>query len=219
MVQDSSPSKDTRTQLLNAAIDMFHEKGFQKTRVSDIVAAAQVAQGTFYLYFKSKDEIFLQIAADFKNRFAELIENSDQLLSGNSYPEVRENLLIFIRQMVQLYSENTKMARILFYENGQTDCQFRHIWQELYSSFIAMVKLHLENHRNSPFIVFEDAETEAAFLVGLLSRSLLYFIELKHDLDFDTLSRRMTDFILGGISKQGMNLTSDPAFENGEQPC
>ena len=86
MVQDSSPSKDTRTQLLNAAIDMFHEKGFQKTRVSDIVAAAQVAQGTFYLYFKSKDEIFLQIAADFKNRFAELIENSDQLLSGNSYP-------------------------------------------------------------------------------------------------------------------------------------
>ncbi len=219
MVQDSSPSKDTRSQLLNAAIDMFHEKGFQKTRVSDIVAAAQVAQGTFYLYFKSKDEIFLQIAADFKNRFAELIENSDQLLSGNSYPEVRENLLIFIRQMVQLYSENTKMARILFYENGQADCQFRHIWQELYSSFIAMVKLHLENHRNSPFIVFEDAETEAAFLVGLLSRSLLYFIELKHDLDFDTLSRRMTDFILGGISKQGMNLTSDPAFENGEQPC
>ena len=219
MVQDSSPSKDTRTQLLNAAIDMFHEKGFQKTRVSDIVAAAQVAQGTFYLYFKSKDEIFLQIAADFKNRFAELIENSDQLLSGNSYPEIRENLLIFIRQMVQLYSENTKMARILFYENGQADCQFRHIWQELYSSFIAMVKLHLENHRNSPFIVFEDAETEAAFLVGLLSRSLLYFIELKHDLDFDTLSRRMTDFILGGISKQGMNLTSDRAFENGEQPC
>ncbi len=195
-------TKDTRALLLNAAIDMFHEKGFQKTRVSDIVAAAQVAQGTFYLYFKSKDEIFLQIAADFKNRFAELIENSDQILSGESYSEIRGNLLIFIRQMVQLYSENTKLARILFYENGQSDCQFRHIWQELYSAFIDMVKRHLEHHRNSPFIVFEDAETEAAFLVGLLSRSLLYFIEFKQDIDFDTLSRRITDFVLGGLSKQ-----------------
>ncbi len=212
-------SKDTRTLLLNAAIDMFHEKGFQKTRVSDIVAAAQVAQGTFYLYFKSKDDIFLHIAADFKNHFAELIENSDQLLSGETYQEIRENLLVFIRQLVQLYSENTKMARILFYESGQVDCQFRHIWQELYSSFIEMVKRHLELHQNSPYIVFEDAATEAAFLVGLLSRSLLYFIEQKHDLDFDTLSRRITDFILGGISKQGMLPPSHIAFENETKPC
>ena len=203
MTKDSTTNKDTRSQLLNAAIDMFHEKGFQKTRVSDIVAAAQVAQGTFYLYFKSKDEIFLHIAADFKQRFTELIENSDQLLSGDSYQEARQNLLVFIRQMVELYAENTKMARILFYESGQSDCQFRHIWQELYSSFIDLVKRHLEAHRNSPFITFEDAETEAAFLVGLLSRSLFYFIEQKEHIDFDTLSRRMTDFILGGISKQG----------------
>ncbi|WP_155310683.1 TetR/AcrR family transcriptional regulator [Desulfosarcina ovata] len=61
--------RDTKTDLINVAIDISHAKGFQKTRVSDIVTAANVAQGTFYLYFKSKDDIFLNICTEFKFHF------------------------------------------------------------------------------------------------------------------------------------------------------
>ena len=43
--------------LLAAANDLFLEKGVAKTSIDDIVKRAQVAKGTFYLYFKDKGEL------------------------------------------------------------------------------------------------------------------------------------------------------------------
>jgi AcrR family transcriptional regulator len=49
-------------QILQAAIDVISEKGFQKTTISDIVRRANSAQGTFYLYFDSKNALIPAIA-------------------------------------------------------------------------------------------------------------------------------------------------------------
>ena len=46
-----------RTALLNSAFSLFSIKGLQKTSVSDIVEEAGVAKGTFYLYFRDKNDI------------------------------------------------------------------------------------------------------------------------------------------------------------------
>lgn len=49
--------------IILAAIDVFREKGVEKTKVSDIVKSAGIAQGTFYLYFPSKLSVMPAIAA------------------------------------------------------------------------------------------------------------------------------------------------------------
>lgn len=46
-----------RQELIDIAQRLFLEKGYEETPVSEIVRAANVAQGTFYYYFKSKDEV------------------------------------------------------------------------------------------------------------------------------------------------------------------
>jgi AcrR family transcriptional regulator len=51
----------TRTRLLAAAEEVFAEQGFFRASVSEITRRAGVAQGTFYLYFKSKEEIFREL--------------------------------------------------------------------------------------------------------------------------------------------------------------
>ena len=53
-VNDNKLSK--RNALLKTAFDLFAEKGFAKTTISDIVEKAGLAKGTFYLYFKDKLE-------------------------------------------------------------------------------------------------------------------------------------------------------------------
>ncbi len=50
-----------RAELVSAAATMFAKRGVAKTVVSDIVKAAGVAQGTFYLYFDSKDDAVLAV--------------------------------------------------------------------------------------------------------------------------------------------------------------
>src|SRR5260221_2893703 len=55
---------ERRTELLDAARHILAEKGLDATKVSDIVALAGVAQGTFYLYFPSKLSLVLALAQE-----------------------------------------------------------------------------------------------------------------------------------------------------------
>ncbi len=48
----------TERELLGAALEIIVKKGYYATTISDIVRAAGVTQGTFYLYFKNKADIF-----------------------------------------------------------------------------------------------------------------------------------------------------------------
>ncbi len=45
-------------ELLNAALDLFVERGFAATRLEDVAAKAGVSKGTLYLYFKNKEDLF-----------------------------------------------------------------------------------------------------------------------------------------------------------------
>lgn len=54
----------TRRRLLNAAEQEFGSKGYHGASVSSITQRADIAQGTFYLYFRSKEEMFLTLVRD-----------------------------------------------------------------------------------------------------------------------------------------------------------
>ncbi|WP_433716161.1 TetR/AcrR family transcriptional regulator [Nocardia sp. CA-084685] len=60
---------DRHRALLDAAARVFAERGYDKTTVADITAAAGVSRATMYVYFASKDEIFLALAAQVRDDF------------------------------------------------------------------------------------------------------------------------------------------------------
>ncbi len=64
---------DRRRSLLAAARRVFARKGYEAATVSEIVAEAGVAQGTFYLYFPSKRAAVEQLAEEFHRRLAEAV--------------------------------------------------------------------------------------------------------------------------------------------------
>ena len=57
MVQQADVAADRRKQILKAAVEVFAERGFHRTRVSDIAKRAGVAYGLIYHYFDSKDDV------------------------------------------------------------------------------------------------------------------------------------------------------------------
>ena len=56
--------KQKNTTLLQTSFELFTEKGFTKTTISDIVNRAGLAKGTFYLYFKDKYELRDRLVRD-----------------------------------------------------------------------------------------------------------------------------------------------------------
>ena len=67
----------TRRDLLGAALEVFGEKGYAMTTISDMVRAAGVTQGTFYLYFTNKADIFSELLNEYRTLMISGLLNTD----------------------------------------------------------------------------------------------------------------------------------------------
>jgi len=50
-------ASDIREKIIDASLEMFREKGFGETTINDIINKADISKGTFYYYFRSKDNL------------------------------------------------------------------------------------------------------------------------------------------------------------------
>lgn len=92
-----------RGELVAAARRMFAERGVTATSVADIVRAAGVAQGTFYLYFETKDDVVLAVVEDVAEQMLESISAS----LGHSGLSPVERLSSFNRVLSSLSQDST----------------------------------------------------------------------------------------------------------------
>ncbi len=112
---------DKRDRILDAAVRVFAKKGFHATRVSEVARAAGVADGTIYLYFKSKDELLVSLfehrverllaflekelprAASATEKLKRIIELQLGLLEGER--DLAEVVTVILRQSTKLMKE------------------------------------------------------------------------------------------------------------------
>ena len=79
-------STDKRDRIMRAAVKVFARNGFHATRVSEVAKAAGVADGTIYLYFKSKEELLVSL---FEDRVEKLLTFMRQTLPKDESPPRR----------------------------------------------------------------------------------------------------------------------------------
>ena len=106
-----SPSK-TREKIVSAAMELFAKKGFDKSTVDEIVAKAGVAKGTFYLYFKSKDDLIKELA--FETMPIMSMPSLNDPYITVSFPTLESYLLQLGKELLEFYSENYR-AQIFFH--------------------------------------------------------------------------------------------------------
>jgi len=66
-------SEDRRRKIIEAGAKIIHAKGFNHTGIQEILSAAGVPKGSFYFYFKSKDDFGLHVIDFFANISAEFV--------------------------------------------------------------------------------------------------------------------------------------------------
>ena len=79
-----SRKEQKRQSLLDAAYALFKEQGLAKTSVDEIVRGANVAKGTFYLYFHDKDQLLGQLVY---NISAQVLEEAYEWLDERRTPD------------------------------------------------------------------------------------------------------------------------------------
>jgi len=100
-------------ELLEAARRVFAQKGFPAATVDEIAAAAGVAKGTVYLYYRSKQEVYW---AALEHGITELHKEIQSRLAAEATPESKVRAFIAIK--VRYFEKNRDFFRIYFSELG-----------------------------------------------------------------------------------------------------
>jgi TetR/AcrR family fatty acid metabolism transcriptional regulator len=99
---------DKRERILRAATKVFARKGFYATRVSEVAKAAGVADGTIYLYFKSKDDLLVSL---FEDRVVLLLETLERELQKRD--DARDRLRAIIELQLGLLEGERDLAEVI----------------------------------------------------------------------------------------------------------
>lgn len=101
-------AKNTREKIINTAWKLFYEEGFGETTINDIIREADISKGTFYYYFRSKDDLL--------GTLSEILDREYQRLEGEE-PEGMScfDRLIWLNYEVHSFMERTMDYRLLSY--------------------------------------------------------------------------------------------------------
>src|SRR5215469_12740858 len=100
-----------RNQILDAATQVFAEKGFHRATIKDIAHVAGIADGTIYTYFASKTEVLLGIL----HRLNESTEREQQLMP-ESEQDLRSFFTVYLRQRMALLWPNAEVFQAVLLE-------------------------------------------------------------------------------------------------------
>ncbi len=113
----------SKARIIIAARKLFAEKGFENTSVDQLAEAAQVAKGTIYVHFKTKDEILLVLLQEALDQIRRIVGES----TAGSRP-FTECFRILVKELLELCERNKELFCILSTEKEklmQPGCSFK----------------------------------------------------------------------------------------------
>ncbi len=200
MAQTVLDKEARRQQLLEAAIKVFARKGYLETSIDDIINEADVARGTFYLYFPGKKEIFLAIidryfglVSDLVHRF--MVEEWPRSLNRARF---REHVL----KWLQFFAHHRDLTKVIYREATSIDPQFEDRWNRLSETVknFLMERMRLLQRAGQVRRTL-DPHAWALFMEGIFHVAICNYILSSERPDLEWLADQWVDFVLWGISE------------------
>lgn len=187
-----------REAILRAAIRVFARNGYFSSKVADIARAADVADGTVYLYFKSKEEILHSI---FDQNMAEAIAACRKLIEKSSDP--REKL----RRIAALHLERLGADRdlaVVFQVELRGSTKFMQEFSAAgFAEYLELLcRIFEEGQRAGVFRKDLNAKVVSKILFGALDEMATNWIISKRNYQLEPMAEIVMDVFLSGVSKK-----------------
>jgi TetR/AcrR family fatty acid metabolism transcriptional regulator len=191
-------STGKRELILRAATRVFARNGYFNSKVADIARAADVADGTVYLYFKSKEEILHSI---FDQNMAEAISSGRKLIDALNDP--REKLRRIARLHLERLGADRDLAVVFQVElRGSTK-----FMQEFSAAGFAeyldlLCKIFQEAQRTGLFRKDLNAKVMSKILFGALDEMATNWIISKRNYKLEPMADIVMDVFLNGVAAE-----------------
>ncbi len=111
-----SRRKDARpTEIVEAALALFTERGFATTRLEDVAARAGIGKGTIYLYFPTKEDLFRAVV---RQRLVPNLDAIETMIAGHAGSSADLLRAIAARAQQLLTTDITAIPKLVLAESG-----------------------------------------------------------------------------------------------------
>ena len=192
------PVADKREAILRAATRTFARNGYFNSKVADIASAAGVADGTVYLYFKSKEEILHSI---FDRGVDNAITEARQQLEAISDP--REKL----RRIAHLHLERLGADRdlaVVFQVELRASTKFMEEFSAAgFAEYLGLIRSTFEEgQRAGVFRTELNAKVVSKILFGALDEMATNWILSRRRYKLAPMADQVLDIFLNGVSAE-----------------
>lgn len=161
-----------RGRLLEAALDLFAECGYEETSVGAIVARARMSKSAFYEHFRSKEHCFREVlAAEGGELIRDVLANA---ATGHSH---HDRLRLGITRFVVACFERSTVARLLIVESVGLSAAVDDVRHELQGRFATAVAEEVRHAMlHDAFYADKDPVVFGRAVVGAVNDAVSYFL-------------------------------------------
>ncbi len=189
---------DKREKILYAAVRVFAKYGFYNSTVSQIAREAGVADGTIYIYFKSKDDILIQV---FEEAMSVILSTLEEKFKGVTDPV--EKLKIYIKNHFELATNYPDLAEVIQVELRQSAKFMKEYKNEPFRKYLSIIKEIIEEGQQKRFFKEEiDPGLIKRVIFGTLDEITLHWVLKMKKYDLLTLVDPLHKIFLNGILKK-----------------
>ena len=166
-----------RQEMLDAALELFSEKGYHNVSMHEIAEKAEFAIGTLYNFFKNKEDLYKTLIIEQANRFHEALtkaveEADDEIEKLRNYVKAKSTVFMENVRVIRLYFAETRGAS--FNIKAGLDNEIRRRYQEFLHTLAAIFESGIEKKR---FRKIADPYHLAVALDSLCNAFLFLWLE------------------------------------------
>ncbi len=182
-----------RQAILEAARRVFASIGYEATSVRDIIRETELAAGTFYNYFRSKEEVFEALASESTLRFRPLLQQVRR--------EARD-LETYIHSAYRAYFQFLHDENVEAIREGAPHMAL--IGVRVDTPEMQSVVDEVRNDLECYFARGEPAQIDTVYLTAAavgIAREIGNFMLMRRPLDIDEAAQFATQLLLGGLAR------------------
>jgi len=192
------PRRDKRGDIVNAGIKVFSRKGFNRCSVEDILQEANVARATFYSYFDSKKDLFVELIDKILQTLYEIMAKELTNLPAN-LDELQENTRKAVAGMFEFFRDNLEFAAIYIQEvmGMNPEIDYRVVeWQQKVAELMKVIlETGIENGMFRPV----DVDIISNLIAGAPQHLGLHLFLYTEHVDIPRAADAVADYIIYGI--------------------
>jgi AcrR family transcriptional regulator len=190
------PKEQRTEEIINAAVDVFLDKGYESTSMESIAERAGISKGGLYHHFSGKDEIFLYANQKLNEPIIAMMQNA------LDNPSPQQALNDYINQYIDYWSRHKREIEFFYLSmtKAMKSAELRSLYEDYLEEYIAFFESIFKSGIDKNEFIDHEPRSNAIVLIAALD-GLIGYIDLSDKIDVNQIKMCLIEKFIQPVMK------------------